>query len=228
MSWRQCAAVAAAMLTFGGYAFAQTPVEGGGDFGQAPILAPGSYADSIRLRETLFYAVELAGGQKVRATATVRSEGDNPNTAIAVLDLTLFDPLRDEAGRDSTVMTGPARRVRLGVTGPTAATGDPASVQAGIYVVAVSMTPFRGEFRDVEYPVELGLEVTGEAVPIPGPTPTTPTTSPNAPSPEPPTVAEQVSARETGWELSELALFGALGALAGGVLGALGARRVRR
>jgi Ca-activated chloride channel homolog len=220
-------AVVATMLIVGGRAFAQTPVEGGGDFAQAPVLGPGTYVDSIRLRETLFYAVELAAGQDLRATASVRNVPDNPAPAIVALDLTIFDPLREEAGRDSTVMAGPARRARLGVTGRTVAGADPTSAQAGTYVVAVSMTPFRGEFRDVEYPVQLGIEVTGEAVPVPGPTSTSSPSAP-APSPEPPTVAEQAPTRQAGWSLSELALFGAIGLLAGGVLGAFGARKLRR
>ena len=218
-------AVVAAMLTVGGHAFAQTPVEGGGDFAQAPILEPGTYTDSIRLQETLFYAVDLAAGQELRATASVRNVPDNPTPAIVAVDLTAFNPLREEGGRDSTVMTGPARRVRLGVTARTVAGSDPTSAQAGIYVIALSMTPFRGEFRDVEYPVELGLEVSGEAVPVPGPT-STPSASVGAT--EPPTVAEETAAGEGGWTVSELALFGAVGLLAGGLLGALGARKLRR
>ena len=219
------ALVVAAMMAAGGQAFAQTPVEGGGDFAQAPILAPGAYADSIRLRETLFYAVELAAGQSVRATATVRGAGDNPTPAIVALDLTVFNPLREEAARDSTVMTGPARRVRLGVRGETVGGADPSYGQAGVYFLVVSMTPFRGEFQDVEYPVELEIEVSGAATPVPGPTATA---SMDPPSPEITTVEERAETRGSGWRLSELAVFGLLGLLAGGVLGAFGMSRFRR
>ena len=224
---RFAAAVAAVamMLGSGGQALAQTPVQGGGDFAQAPILGPGAYADSIRLRETLFYAVELEGGQKVRATATVRSEGDNPTPAIVALDLTVFNPLRAEADRDSTVMTGPARRVRLGLTGQTIGGEAPEYAQAGVYFLALSMTPFRGEFQDVEYPLELRIEVTGVASPIPGPTATPSAVSP---SPDVTTVQEAPPPRPPGWKLSELALFAVIGTLAGGVLGAFGASRLRR
>ena len=217
-------ALIAAILAAGGQAFAQTPVEGGGDFAQAPALDPGTYTDSIRLRETLFYAVELGSGQKLRAMATVRSEGDNPTPAIVVLDLTVFNPLRTEANRDSTVMTGPSRLERLGVRGPPVGAGDPAYAQPGAYYLALSMTPYRDEFQDVEYPVELRIEVSGIAAPIAGPTSTPALT----PSPEVTMIEDAAPPPPSRWKPSELALFGLIGALGGGFLGAFGASRLRR
>ena len=40
-------------------ALAQSPIAGAGSFNDAPELTPGTYADTLRGDETLFYAVRL-------------------------------------------------------------------------------------------------------------------------------------------------------------------------
>ena len=220
------AALVLGALLFGSPASAQTPVEGGGDFAQAPLVPPGSYEDSIRLRETLFYAVTLGAGQRVRARAAVSNVSGNPLDALVSIDLVVYNPRREEAGRDGTVMTGPAPKVRLSVGSEVVGAEDPRYEQAGTYFLAVSMTPFRGEFQDVEYALDLRIDVTGEEVPVPGPTATSSVSIPSPPATTTGGTAPHAAA--PGWTRAELAMFGLIGLLAGAFLGALGAARVRR
>lgn len=62
-------ATAATLACAPAAAAAARPVAGGGSFNDAPLLTPGAYTDTIRLDETLFYAVRLAPGQRLSATA---------------------------------------------------------------------------------------------------------------------------------------------------------------
>ena len=48
-----------------------TPVVGGGSFNTAPLLTPGSYADTVAAGETVYWKVALAKGQVLSARATV-------------------------------------------------------------------------------------------------------------------------------------------------------------
>ncbi|MGH2735888.1 MAG: hypothetical protein ACRDKZ_09935 [Actinomycetota bacterium] len=72
---------------------AQESAEGGGSFEEAPTLQTGTYSDSIRSGETLFWAVELAETERVQARARVTSPGDHPPAEVR---LTLYNSLRRE------------------------------------------------------------------------------------------------------------------------------------
>ena len=77
-------------------AAAQSPIAGGGSFNDAPVLAPGRYADTLRGGEQLFYGVALKPGQKLTAGATVAGKTD----ASYLMRLQIYNPLRDEDAFD--------------------------------------------------------------------------------------------------------------------------------
>jgi len=218
------AAAAASLL--GSPAWAQTPVEGGGDFAQAPVIQPGAYTDSIRLGERLYYAVELAAGQRLRVRATVVNPTDSPLAALASLDLELLNPQRIQAESDRTIITGADNQESLTVTGGPVGSADPSFADPGIYFASLSMLEVSEGFEDVEYPVELVVEASGGDAPVVGPT-ATPAT-PHAAEPPPPRAGGVATAESRGWRFSELAMFGVIGLFAGAFLGALGAARWRR
>ena len=102
-------AVAAASALAAAPAAAQTPIAGGGSFNDAPVLDVGSYADTLRGGEQLFYGVEPEPGQIITATATVEGR----STTSYFLDLKLYSPLREEVGEDSEPFGQQDRRVQL-------------------------------------------------------------------------------------------------------------------
>lgn len=86
---------AAAALVFGASpaAAAPEPVEGAGSFNDAPVLAPGTYRDTIRNNEFVFYAVDLAEGERLRVRARLTSAPGQPPFLGAVA-LWFYSPWR--------------------------------------------------------------------------------------------------------------------------------------
>jgi hypothetical protein len=68
-------ALLAAAATAGVQAAVAAPVNGGGSFDDAPLLHAGTYHDTILPQETLFYAVALGTGQRLRVNAEVDLSG---------------------------------------------------------------------------------------------------------------------------------------------------------
>jgi len=71
------------------------PVQGGGSFTDAPLLEQGSYSDTIRLTEELFYGVELAEGQSLKVTAQMLGDRNGPQDRALTGQLQIYSSLRD-------------------------------------------------------------------------------------------------------------------------------------
>jgi hypothetical protein len=129
------------------------------------VLEPGTYADTLRAGEQLFYAVELERGQQLAAAAEIEGR----STTSYFMSLKLYTALRAEAG-EGTQSFGPQdRKVSL------RADSEPAE-EPGIHYVSVAARE-AGEAEDPEqFDTRVDLEVTGEAAP-PTPTPTLPATA---------------------------------------------------
>jgi Ca-activated chloride channel family protein len=68
------------------------PIEAGTSFNDAPVLAPGSYRDSITTGETRYFRVRLGWGQRLAYRMTVPSQG--PPFGSAALYVLVASPLR--------------------------------------------------------------------------------------------------------------------------------------
>jgi hypothetical protein len=152
-------AVAAACALTAAPAAAQTPIAGGGSFNDAPVLEPGSYADTLRGGEQLFYGVELQPGQRVSATATVAGR----STTSYFMDLKLYSPLREEIGEGSEPFGQQDRRVEL------RAQSEPAT-RPGIHFISVAARKGGSDVAE-QFDTRLAFRVTG-AVTTPTPTAT--------------------------------------------------------
>jgi len=169
---------------------AQSSVEGGGSFNDAPVVKPGRYTDTLRGSETLFYAIEVKRGQKLAATATVSGSTD---TTYAVR-LQIFSPARESDsldGEDSTSFSSFDDSVSLDVTGQTVGETGTSSDEhyqvSGTYYVALSATSNDTRFNPPQFDTQLQFDVTGVAQPEA-------TASPAAPEQDEPAPAPPVSA----------------------------------
>jgi Ca-activated chloride channel family protein len=100
-------ALPAPALAQGGAAKA---VVGGGSFNNAPLLAPGTYSDTVAAGETVYWKVRLAKGQVLQVKATVDTSqiqsdvfADDYDKGLAGLDyhLDIFSPLREQLSEES-------------------------------------------------------------------------------------------------------------------------------
>ena len=91
------------------HAQAGKPVVGGGSFNTAPLLAPGTYADTVAAGETVYWKIKLAKGQKLTAKAIVdvsQIETDvsksDYESGLDLLDYTIsiLTPLREPVGEE--------------------------------------------------------------------------------------------------------------------------------
>ncbi|MGH2662105.1 MAG: hypothetical protein ACRDH8_04745 [Actinomycetota bacterium] len=226
--WLAGALAAAAMGTAPVLAQTGQPVEGGGSFAEAPVLAAGTYSDTIRLTEKLFYAVDLAEGQRLSVRAIISGARPQAITAFAAGRLSLYSPARSEdvGAAVSGLLQGGGSQLVLVAEGGVVGGSEPGYEQAGTYFITVSLD--EGNLEDLEYPVTLTLSVAGApASPTAGPT-AGPTSSPS-PVPTPTEVGLPGSQAEEGWTFPELVVVGAgsfgVGALVGGLGMAL--RRLR-
>ena len=154
----------------------ETPVIGGGGFADAPLLAPGVYVDTLLPRETLFYAVALRAGERLRIRATIdisvssRSVQDIPD-ALGFTSVHLYTPLRQfvpsgdltEGGQDddleSTVVTVEGPRVVSEAAAGRRAAENQYWNGPGIYHVAIVISQIRRSLgATVELPLRLVIE----------------------------------------------------------------------
>jgi hypothetical protein len=184
MRWLLLGAVLA--LVWAPAAQAQSGVEGGGSFNDAPVVKPGRYTDTLRGSETLFYAVELKRGQKLTATATVSGSTD---TSYAVR-LQIYSPARQADplnGEDSTSFSSFDDSVSLDVTGQTVGetgtSSDDYYQLSGNYYVGLSATSSDTRFNPPQFDTQLQFDVTGVAQPEPTATPAAPDEDEPAPAP---------------------------------------------
>jgi hypothetical protein len=100
-------ALPAPALAQGGAAKA---VVGGGSFNTAPLLAPGTYGDTVAAGETVYWKVRVAKGQVLQVKATVDTSqietdvtADDYDSGLASLDyhLDIFSPLREQLSEES-------------------------------------------------------------------------------------------------------------------------------
>jgi hypothetical protein len=139
---------------------AQTPIAGGGSFNDAPVLEPGSYADTLRGGEQLFYGVKLERGQSVTATATVEGR----STTSYFMDLKLYSSLRKEIGEGTEPFGQEDRRVEL------RAQSEPAE-QPGIHFISIAAREGGKADAPEQFDTRIEFRVTGAAA-TPTPTPT--------------------------------------------------------
>jgi Ca-activated chloride channel family protein len=111
---RRALAVLAGALALSAPALAQgataKPVVGGGSFNTAPLLAPGTYEDTVAAGETVYWKVRLAKGQVLRVKATVDTsqiqtdplaDGFDKGLANLTYFLDIFSPLREQLSEES-------------------------------------------------------------------------------------------------------------------------------
>jgi hypothetical protein len=159
-------------------------VSGGGSFDDAPLLRAGTFRDTILPQETLFYAVAVGEGQRLRVDADVDLSGGSKGErgdadALGGFGLTLYSPLRE---RLATRYVGAALRggpdlqsdgdSRLGprVLGAaaadrrkTAGTGD--WIGPGIYAFTAAISAIYDDpGAAVEFPMRLRVTIDGPAV----------------------------------------------------------------
>lgn len=160
-------------------------VEGGGSFTDAPVLQPGTYADTIRIREKLFYAVDLALGQRLRFALEAKGDPAGPSEPTGTLLLNVYNPVRAEYTTNEiqsfTGTNDPTIRIR----GPRVGSSqdlDDFWAQPGTYYVSIRFYKLlspneRGPLFKREYPTKISVEVAGRAI-SPSPSPTATAASP--------------------------------------------------
>jgi hypothetical protein len=172
---------------------AAKPVVGGGSFNTAPLLAPGTYSDTVAAGETAYWKVRLAKGQVLRVKATVDTSqiqtdplADGYDRGLANLNyfLDIFTPLREqlseesggsfadasarlEGSRDAGAKTGTATSPRvLGFEQILASDYNEDKFPApGEWYVSLNAADSGTFPADVpaELPIELDIEVIGQA-----------------------------------------------------------------
>jgi len=170
-------------------------VVGGGSFNAAPLLAPGSYTDTVAAGETVYWKVRIAKGQVLRVKATVDTSqietdplADDYQHGLIYLEyhLDLFTPLREQLSQESVGTYDSASAILEGTTGAGAKSGTATGPRAlGFEQILASdydkdKFPGPGEWYvslnaadsaplpaevPAELPVDLDVEVLGQAQP---------------------------------------------------------------
>jgi Ca-activated chloride channel family protein len=138
------------------------PVEGAPAAVNAPVLAPGTYSDTILAQETHWYAVRLVEGQELTATVTRAGVTGFRSPLGSYMAVAFADPDLTEFGRqrtDTATDRAHTMRIRTGVVGREPAAGQPA-LQPGTYAVRVTVedNPYLS-FAGREVPLEVRLDV---------------------------------------------------------------------
>lgn len=173
-------------------------VTGGPSAGDAPMLEPGTYQDTILPDESLWYAVELREGEELVVNATLGGFPELPEPRpfnSQYLEIQLVDPtledysvLGDGYGRaDGAGPTAVSTSVRTGGDG----TYNP-ETEPGTYYVRVALEDFMDEMQPREFPLELTVEVAGSTIGTTGET-----TAETTREKEPTTGAENTTSETT-------------------------------
>ena len=155
---------------------AQTPIAGGGSFNDAPVLAPGRYADTLRGGEQLFYAVSLKPGQTLNAGATVKGRTESSYS----IRLQIFNPVREDDvydGEQSSSYGQSDRSVSLRVEGQRVGEVDRGSsddlyAEPGTYYVSLTADDRGSNLEAEQFDSSIDLQVTGQVIPKATPTAT--------------------------------------------------------
>jgi hypothetical protein len=197
-------------------------VAGGGSFNDAPVLDTGRFKDTIRLRETLYYAIELQIGEGYRVRARVVGDRGGPSDTSVSVEMETYDFLR-EPGLGAT--TGDLQdfdgreTTRLSAISPEVDPDEERYAQPGAYFFSVRMFSLTGEEQEspikrFEYPMEITIRRTG--APAPTPTPTEEESPPASPR----DAAAADDEDSTDGAVTELIRWGLVALLAGAVAGA--------
>ncbi len=154
-------------------------VQGAGSAAEAPLLAPGAYADLLLQTETLWYRVDARQGQQVAATVVVRGRPEGARSEVATLRVALLDAQRQPSGRPAE------QRFSGQVDAQVEIVGDvlPEVGADGSYLT-VSLTDPAGtaELADLGYQIEFGVAVGGEPIVRETATAAAPTPAPRPPA----------------------------------------------
>ena len=178
--------VAAALAALTSPAIAQRaqPVEGGGSFNDAPIVVPGTYRDTIRPSERLFYAIEVLPGQKLNARAVIEGTLSTDDSPIRS-EMRMHGPSRDEIPGQLSIHQVWSGNSKLLLTGDKVDEDEQFFTEPGLYYVALAL----GSGRRTQFDVELKFTLKGTAV-EPEQTPTESPAPDESPTPEDEPTAE--------------------------------------
>jgi Ca-activated chloride channel family protein len=168
------------------------PAVGGGSYNDAPLLEPGSYRDTIRPGERVFYAFDVKAGQRLHVRAVIPGDGGRiPGADIFALgietplrEVELATAAEDLAGHGTFVTTTDTPIEYRTAPAPTFAGSDdpvrfPEYRGPGTYFVSLDLQTSNPEPLPIEQDVELDVSVEGtpQAEPTPQRTPA-PTATP--------------------------------------------------
>jgi Ca-activated chloride channel family protein len=151
------------------------PVEAGSSFNDAPLLEPGTYADSITTGETRYYRMRLDWGQRLAWRATI-SPPAGIGAAAAILRVDLASPLRADLrqasnGNDGVVLSASQEQdahgstlapVRYANRESSVTDIEPYSVD-GEYFLVVDVSYPTGGAAPFAVPVQLTVQRSGAA-----------------------------------------------------------------
>lgn len=184
-SWPRRVALLLALLgaaaTVGVEAAGAAAVVGGSSFDDAPPLTAGTYSDTILPQETLFYAVALGAGQRLRVDAVVDLSGGSKTEhgyakAAGGFDLSFRTPLRERLSTDyggdiygtvgDFVRDGDSRIAPRVLSRASAdrrkITGVDTWRGPGIYTFTAAISDLDGDLGAfVEYPLRLTVTIDG-------------------------------------------------------------------
>lgn len=157
------------------------PVAGGDSFNDAPLLEPGRYAGMIETGEDAYYAVAVPAGQRAQVGVGINlAEGPRRRLERGLNSylLAAYTPIFQPTGEDGELAEGRSVLVRTRTARATPAGDLVDEVGAGElegpgvwYFRLFASEPFTGEGREVEVPTEIEVQLKGEALEAPDPTP---------------------------------------------------------
>lgn len=168
------------------------PAVGGGSYNDAPLLEPGSYRDTIRPGERVFYAFAVRAGQRLHVRAVIPGDGGRiPGADIFALgietplrEVELATAAEDLAGRGTFVTTTDTpMEYRTAPAATFAGSDDPVRSREyrgpGTYFVSLDLQTSNPDPLPIEHEVELDVSVEGTPRAEPSPTRTpAPTATP--------------------------------------------------
>lgn len=154
-------------------AAAQERIVGGSSYDDAPEVEPGTYADTIRPGETLYYAVELGEGQGLTVETTFVSKARHAPVR-AWSRVFNVQRIEDPFARDGGLIY-PQNDLRLTARGDRV--GSPDYPEPGLHFFSLSVASGRGPGSQFK----VGFEVSVDEIPAPEPPPQPPLERPAVP-----------------------------------------------
>jgi hypothetical protein len=199
------------------YETSGTAIQGGTTEAAAAPIASGQYVDSIRPGEERWYSVALEQGQILDATVTVVGQFPGERFGVGNAGAYVLSPTFEEVDQQTDPQAGGEENVSLLVSSGEIGSGA-YNADAGTYLLNVRLESDNQAIAGTEFPLELVVEVGGEAI--------TPT-----PTEEPDDAGDRSAAPPTddgGGSDPAVAVGGSvLFLVAGAALGMFSARKVR-